>query len=111
MSNIVNHPQQSDKLEIKNIYNTLPETLLESFSRRAMKDAKKVINNSGNNLKEEDLEDVMFVVYRAYILGAVLERSSKNDIEVEDEYDENAPIKRSIQKTNIPNVVKLNVTK
>lgn len=108
MSNLFSHPHKNnDEQEVKNVYNALPQTLLDSFGKRALKDAKSLINKETNNLNEDDMADIAFSIYRAYVLGAILEKSNKDDIHFNEEPNENKDIKRSIRKSDDSNVLHL----
>lgn len=111
MGKLVKFHNNSEEKEIFGIYNTIPEKTLDSFSRRALKDATNLVNSEDNNLDEKNLQDISFALYRAYILGSIIERGNKESIifkeENEQQYNDKVTYRKSqLKKSKVYKLVK-----
>lgn len=49
----------------------IPDKILKSFTKRSIRDAKKLIGED-INISEEELSDISYTIFRAYCIGFAL---------------------------------------
>lgn len=57
---------------IKEKLSQIPDKMLESFTKRAIRDAESIMNAN-----DENIEELTYTLYRAYCIGFVIGHSSK----------------------------------
>lgn len=57
---------------IKEKLSQIPDKMLESFTKRAIRDAESIMN-----VNDENVEELIYALYRAYCIGFVIGHSSK----------------------------------
>lgn len=60
--------------DFKNQLNNIPDDVLTAIMERSLKDAKQLLNT----YQQDDFKSVVYILYRSYILGMLLEKQLSN---------------------------------